>query len=54
MILLFTISLFYNSNFFLVGLDTHKNVIEAVFKEDDECPSLVKQDDFVKSISGWT
>ena len=36
MILLCTISLFYNSNFVLVELDTHKPVIEDVFKEDGE------------------
>ena len=45
MILLCTISLFYNSNFVLVGPDTHKKVIEGVFKEDDEGPGPVKQDE---------
>ena len=50
MILLCTISLFYNSNFVHVELDTHKPVIEDVFKEDDEGPGPVKQDDVVESI----
>ena len=52
MILLCTISLFYNSNFVLVEPDTHKPVIEDVFKEDDEGPGLVKQDDVAEAIGG--
>ena len=54
MILLCTISLFYNSNFVLVEPNTHKHVIEDVFKEDDEGPGIFKQDDVVESIGGWT
>ena len=54
MILLCTISLFYNSNFFLVEPDTHKRVIEDVFEEDDEGLGLVKQDNVAEAIGGWT
>ena len=54
MVLLCTISLFYNSNFALVELDTHQPIIEDVFKEDDEGPSPVKQDDVAEAIGGWT
>ena len=54
MILLCTISFFYNSNFVLVEPDTHKPVIEDVFKEDDEGPGPVKQDDVEEAIGGWT
>ena len=45
MILLCTISLFYNSNFVLVEPNTRKPIIEDVFKEDDEGPGPVKQDE---------
>lgn len=34
--------------------DTHKPVIEDVFKEDDEGPGPVKQDDVAEAIGGWT
>jgi U4/U6.U5 tri-snRNP-associated protein 1 len=34
--------------------DTHKPVIEDVFKEDDEGPGPVKQDDVTEAIGGWT
>ena len=54
MILLCTISLFYNSNFVLVEPDTHKPVIEDVFKEDNEGTGPVKQDDVTEAICGWT
>ena len=53
MILLCTISLFYNSNFVLVERNTHIPVIEDVFKEDDEGLGHVKQDDVVEAIGGW-
>ena len=54
MILLCTISLFYNSNFVLVERNTHIPVIEDVFKEDNEGTGLVKQDDVTEAICGWT
>ena len=54
MILLCTISLFYNSNFVLVEPNTHKPVIEDFFKEDDEGLGPIKQDDVAEAIGRWT
>ena len=54
MILLCTISLFYNSNFVIVEPNTHKPVIEDVFKEDNEGLDPIKQDDVAEAIGGWT
>ena len=54
MILLCTISFFYNSNFVLVERNTHVPVIEDVFKEDDEGLGPFKQDDVAEAICGWT
>eukprot|EP01018_Ginkgo_biloba_P030020 Gb_12198 [translate_table: standard] len=34
--------------------DTHKPVVEDVFKEDDEGPAPVKQEDTAEAIGGWT
>ena len=53
MILLCTISLFYNSNFVIVEPNTHKPIIEDLFKEDDEAPGPIKEDDVAEAIRGW-